>query len=307
MRLSAALLGIGLMASAPALAGDVIELRQSYAGHYVVPTTIGGRGPFPFILDTGANHTAILEALAYQLNLSFEDGIPETYHGLTGSASTVILGLSALDFGAGPSPIDRAITIDAEINADLVAFGILGTDVFGDSRVEIDLAEYTLEIDPSEDWGQGRFNGYIDRLGMMRVNGSVNGIETVFVVDTGATRSFINEALAEAIMTDRQFRNIEVMGLGPQTGRAGEVHVGTIRFSDLCVRNARALATDFPIFETFGLHETPAMIIGLDLLDHGQIRIDFGAGTFNVDSSAACRRRSTSLFERNAVIDQWQR
>lgn len=307
MRQTVAALGFCLMTSVPAMAGDVIELRQSYGGHYVVPTTIGDRGPFPFILDTGANHTAILEALAHQLNLSFEDGVPETYHGLTGSASTVILGVAQLDFGAGPAPIDRAITIDADINADLVAFGILGTDVFGDSRVEIDLANYTVEIEPDDRWDQSGFDGRIDRLGMMRVNGTVNGIETVFIIDTGATRSFINEALAEAVATDRQFRNIDVMGLGPQTGRAGELQIGTIRFSELCVRNARALATDFPIFETLGLYTTPAMIIGLDLLDRGQIQVDFGTGTFNVDSSAACRRRSTSLFERNIIMDQWQR
>ncbi|WP_421785787.1 aspartyl protease family protein [Hyphobacterium sp.] len=303
--IAAACLGLALGTSA--WADPEIELRQAYSGHYVIPTTIGGQGPYPFILDTGANHTALLEALAYQLGLSFADGTPDTFYGLTGAGPTVILGVSRIDFGAGPAPVERAITIDADINANLVAFGILGTDAFGDSRLEIDLRDYVIRIDPSSEWETADFAGVIDNIGMMRVMGSVNGIETVFIVDTGATRSFINEALADAVMTDRQVRNIEVFGLGPQSGQAGEMGIGTVRFSGLCIRNARALATDFPIFETLGLADTPAMIVGLDMLDHGVIRIDFAASQFRVESSAACRRRSSSLFERNLIHERWNR
>ncbi|WP_420431279.1 aspartyl protease family protein [Hyphobacterium sp.] len=297
----------GIAMTAQAWGGPEIELRQAFSGHYVLPTTIGGEGPYPFILDTGANHTALLEALAYQLGLSFADGTPDTFYGLTGAGPTVILGVSRIDFGAGPAPIDRAITIDADINANLVAFGILGTDAFGDSRVEVDLRDYVVRIDPSEAWQTADFSGVIDSIGMMRATGSVNGIETVFIVDTGATRSFINESLADAVMTDRQVRNIEVFGLGPQSGQAGEIGIGTVRFSGLCIRNARALATDFPIFETLGLANTPAMIVGLDLLDHGRIKIDFATSQFRIESSAACRRRSSSLFDRNIIYDRWQK
>lgn len=307
MRKLIAVACLGLSCVANAWAGPEIELRQAYSGHYVVPTTIGDNGPYPFILDTGANHTALLEALAHQLGLSFADGTPDTFYGLTGSDSTVILGVSRIDFGAGPAPVDRAITIDAPIDANLVAFGILGTDAFGDSRLEIDLRDYVIRVDPRAAWNTDEFNGAIDNMGMMRAMGSVNGIDTVFIIDTGATRSFINEALADAVMTDRQVRNIEVFGLGPSSGQAGEIGIGTVRFSGLCIRNARALATDFPIFETLGLGSTPAMIVGLDLLDHGVIKIDFAAERFEVDSSAACRRRSSSLFERNIIHDNWDR
>lgn len=297
----------GIAMTAQAWAGPEIDLRQAYSGHYVLPTTIGGQGPYPFILDTGANHTALLEALAYQLGLSFAEGTPDTFYGLTGAGPTVILGVSRIDFGAGPAPVDRAITIDADINANLVAFGILGTDVFGDSRVEIDLRDYVVRIDPSGSWQTADFSGVIDNIGMMRATGTVNGIETVFIIDTGATRSFINESLASAVMTDRQVRNIEVFGLGPQSGQAGEIGIGTVRFSGLCHRNARALATDFPIFETLGLDDTPTMIVGLDMLDHSLIRIDFATAQFRVEASAACRRRSSSLFERNYIYDSWNR
>jgi len=286
-----------------AQADDVLELRQSYAGHYVLPTMVGDRGPFPFILDTGANHTAILEVLAHQLDLSLQDGVPDTLYGLTGSSATVILGVAAIDFGAGPSPVERAVTIDADVNADLVAFGILGTDAFEGQQLEIDLSDYVIRVNPSaaEEWTG--LEGRISANGQLLARGTVSGVPTTFMIDTGATRSFINRALAEEIVAGRQMRNIEVHGMSAQGGNAGEVGIGTVRVSGLCHRNVRALASDFPIFETLGLNDTPAMIVGLDLLDHGQIRIDFASGEFNIDSSAACRRRSSSMLDRNMIYD----
>ncbi len=296
---------LSLTAWGMAGADDALELRQSYAGHYVLPTMVGDRGPFPFILDTGANHTAILELLAHQLDLSLRDGVPDTLYGLTGSNATVILGVAALDFGAGPAPVERAVTIDADVNADLVAFGIIGTDAFRGQRLEIDLTEYVIRVDPDAPWDLDELEGRISRNGMLLARGTVSGIETTFMIDTGATRSFINRALAEEVMTGRQMQRVEVFGMGPQGGNAGEVGIGTVRFTGLCHRNVRALASDFPIFETLDLADEPAMIVGLDLLDQGVIRIDFTNGVFTIDSSAACRRRSSSLLDRNLIYDRW--
>ncbi|WP_394694051.1 aspartyl protease family protein [Hyphobacterium sp.] len=293
--ISAAALSMTVWGSASA--EDILELRQSYAGHYVLPTMVGDRGPFPFILDTGANHTAILELLAHQLGLSFQDGVPDTLYGLTGSDSTVILGVAALDFGAGPAPIDRAVTIDAEVNADLVAFGIIGTDAFRGQRLEIDLIDYAATVDPDATWQESAFDGYIARNGMLLMEGRVGGVDTTFMIDTGATRSFVNRALAEAVVASRQMDRIEVMGMSGPGGNAGEIGIGTVRLPGLCRRNVRALASDFPIFDTLGLNERPAMIIGLDLLDNGIIRIDFEQGVFAIDNTATCRGRSTSLID----------
>lgn len=299
---SAIALGVGLMASAQA--DDVLELRQSFAGHFVLPTMVGDSGPYPFILDTGANHTAILEALAHQLNLSFQDGLPETLYGLTGSNATVVLGISRIDYGIGPAPVERAVTIDADINAELVAFGILGADAFAGRRLEIDFSDNVVRVDPQEDWS-GDLEGRISGQGLLMATGTVSGIETTFMIDTGATRSFINEALAREVLTGRQMQRVEVFGMGPQGAHAGEVGIGTVRFTGLCQRNVRALATDFPIFETIGLEDEPAMIVGLDLLDTGVVRVDYASGRFEVDSSAACRRRSSSLLDRNVIYDNW--
>lgn len=305
--LAAVILIFQVFPPAQASADTEIELRRSFAGHVVLSTMIGDRGPYPFILDTGANQTAILETLARQIGLSLSEGTPDTFYGLTGPSATIILGVSRIDFGAGPAPVDEAVTIDANIDSDLVAFGILGTDAFAGRQVEIDFNSNTLWLDTGHDWAAGEFPGWLDGMGLLRTTGTINSVPVIFIVDTGATRSFVNGALAESIMTRRQMRRVEVFGMGPQSGMAGEIQVGTVRFAGFCQRNVRVLATDFPIFETLGVGDTPAMIVGLDLLGQSNLRIDFSEGRFDVASSAACRRRSSSLFERNLIHDNWGR
>ena len=60
-------LATGAAHSSEALAGDDIQLERTPSGHLLLPVTIGDAGPFPFILDTGASHTAIAAPVAEQL------------------------------------------------------------------------------------------------------------------------------------------------------------------------------------------------------------------------------------------------
>ena len=59
-----------LPAPAVQLAGDSLAVpMDSWQGRSVVQVTIGGRGPFPFVLDTGAQGSVIAKALADSLRL----------------------------------------------------------------------------------------------------------------------------------------------------------------------------------------------------------------------------------------------
>jgi predicted aspartyl protease len=46
---------------------DSLAFRSSRPGEIVVPVTVNGTGPFPFLLDTGSSHTAVSSSLARQL------------------------------------------------------------------------------------------------------------------------------------------------------------------------------------------------------------------------------------------------
>src|SRR5215472_8714733 len=48
---------------------DVLAASSDVANRVTVPVTVNGRGPFPFIVDTGSTTTVMSEVLAAQLAL----------------------------------------------------------------------------------------------------------------------------------------------------------------------------------------------------------------------------------------------
>ena len=74
--------------------GGVIEIRRGADGYYHWPGTINGR-PVEFLVDTGANGSAIPAALAQELRLELGDAVPSVTAGGTavGHPARVDIGL----------------------------------------------------------------------------------------------------------------------------------------------------------------------------------------------------------------------
>lgn len=67
---SAALVVIAVLAPNAAVAErSEIDVRIDENGTVIVPVTINGRGPFPFVLDTGSTHSVVSVSLAEQLGM----------------------------------------------------------------------------------------------------------------------------------------------------------------------------------------------------------------------------------------------
>jgi predicted aspartyl protease len=118
--------------------------RRDRAGRIVAPVEINGRGPFRFILDTGANRSAISAATAEELGLEVEVDAPMGVHGVTGSSilpSVEVASLRAgeIDFGGRRMPVlPQAVFGGTD--------GILGIDALQDARVEVDFARDRVTI-----------------------------------------------------------------------------------------------------------------------------------------------------------------
>jgi hypothetical protein len=65
----------------------------------VVPVTINGRGPFRFIVDTGANHSTISPQLVRALKLETEQGPMVTLDGITGAGQVSYVAIDSLRAG----------------------------------------------------------------------------------------------------------------------------------------------------------------------------------------------------------------
>jgi predicted aspartyl protease len=287
----------------PALAWDdlpiqTISMHETRGGQYAIPTVVEGHGPVDFLVDTGANNTAVLTPLAIKLGLLGQEEHDAVLHGMTGSVETRLLRVDELDFGAGNvGPLQTAL-IPLAPDTYLTAHGLLGADAFATEIIAIDFVAEELRIGVASPNPNIRRNLFeIDADGLLRGTVNVSGIRATAIIDTGSTHTIANSSLLNAVSVTRPAMFMELSGVTSSDGaQAGTVLVETIRLGGLCRRGFRVLRSDLAIFDTLGIGDEPSIIIGLDFLDDAIITIDRPGGVFVVSSGAGtCRGRSTSL------------
>jgi hypothetical protein len=132
-----------------------VPLREVSTGHHLVDATINGRAA-AFVLDTGANVTAVGLDRAEQFGVSGQSGgLSGVVSGVGGSAGQV----SIESFEIGPITIRQDRIVTAGLGELLTALGqiageeiagIIGQDVLTEHRAIIDVARpmlYLIEED----------------------------------------------------------------------------------------------------------------------------------------------------------------
>jgi hypothetical protein len=199
------------------VAGQVAEL---------VNVCIGGRGPYPFVLDSGAGQSTIDAGLARRLHLPVS-GQSTLFAGVgcTGRARPVSVGAWSLE-GVDLSPQDLTSATLPQIGGRGEPVGLLGSDVlsrFGGVRVDFDAGvlvlpgpegaplagsgSYTGPVGPPPDPVLTQGGGTTVPLTVQPLPGDVSlnvavrfagGPRRSFVVDTGSSQSVVATAAARA-------------------------------------------------------------------------------------------------------------
>ena len=122
-----------------------IDTAIDVVDRMTVPVTIDGRGPFPFVVDTGADRTVVSRELATALGLAA--GGPATMHSMSGvgQVSTVLVER----LGVGGRTRDDELRAPALAEIHLGAKGLLGVDSLKGRRVVMDFARGTFSVTES--------------------------------------------------------------------------------------------------------------------------------------------------------------
>lgn len=274
--------------------GEEIVLQRTPSGHLVLPVTIGGDGPFPFILDTGATHTAIASSLAERFGYAPEWQQVDDVQALTTRFEAERFALDALEV-AGQAPVDLvSVIIPVEPGQPTPIAGLLGADAILSSRYRMDLSAGRLSFDVA---GLEHVDGQLDPTGllvgeatMLRASGPVH-----VMLDSGSARTIANIPLERRIGNRHMvMRSMTIGGIdGRETEEASLLAIRQFRMGGLCFPGLRVLHSDLDIFRHLGWEHEPAMVIGMDLLRHATITIDREAGVFQIDAAIpdyACER-----------------
>ncbi len=262
---------------------DVITMFNDSGQRMSVDITINGRGPFPFIVDTGAENTLIARDLATQLAL--QEGPDKTIHSLGASRTvgTVVIPQLAVNRLVVRDTVAAALSRN-----NLGAAGILGLPALRSQRMLLDFKAGTMSLTPSderpENWeGDSILVTARSRLGqLILTDASIEGEFVQVILDTGNDLSVGNLALRRLLAKRGAIRSgsetaIELLDVNGTTTIVNATTVKEFRIASVGFENLPVAFADARVFTVLGLKRAPALLLGMDALQlFGRVSIDFG-------------------------------
>ena len=259
--------------------------RSDRLGRVVAPVTVNGQGPFRFIVDTGANRSALSLELAARLGLAPHGA--ENVHSVHGVSVAPLANVDRLQYGEVSLNAAALPMLGGNVLAG--EDGLLGVDGMSGRRLRMDFERNCIEIMPSSQ--ARRLRGWSTIQGDMRfghlivVRGSIDGIRVNLLIDTGSDSSLANVALREALDARMRRRGREIVAYtaGDNVLLRDAILVPRMTMGELSVRDVTAFVGDYHIFEIWGLIEEPTLLLGMDVLSQARgLAIDYGRGTVHL-------------------------
>src|SRR5258708_19157482 len=122
-----------------------VRFRNERDNRMTVSVRLSGAGPYHFLVDTGADRTAVSRELVTKLKLP--SGRSAELHSVAGGSTVSTPRVHNLELTRIPEPsVDAAVLESANIGADR----ILGVDLLRSQRGEFDFEKQTMSIVPAE-------------------------------------------------------------------------------------------------------------------------------------------------------------
>jgi predicted aspartyl protease len=260
-------------AEAQSVPDAVLAASADAANRMTVPVTINERGPFPFIVDTGSTTTV----LAAQLGLRPTDKL--LVKAAMGAAASNAVRVMSLE--VGPRRLAN-LHMPILARSDLGALGILGIDAVSREKLVMDFRKKQMILTASSRRGDDPFGVTVtakSRYGqLLLVDCDVEGMPLYVILDTGSEFSIGNTTMRTMLERHRATYSVEVADVTRGSVSAAIGLLRTLDVGHVEVTNLNIAYADLYTFEQFGLHDKPAMLLGMSTLRHfTRVSIDFPA------------------------------
>lgn len=266
--------------AAPDQAAQEIKGRTDAANRMTVGVRIDGRGPFPFVVDTGAERTVISVELAAQLRLISAPSARLLSLSEESVVPTVLIPRLSIS-----NTVVGAISAPALARDHLGAAGILGIDTLQKQRVVFDFKRGLMKISPSAEREEHTYGEEIvvrarSRFGrLVLADASVGDQKVYVIIDSGAQLSIGNPALLRRLAARRQNKSVLPVRLTSVTGgtiTANTALLRKVRIGGVRMENMPVVIADSGVFHKLGLSDRPALLLGMDVLrSFDRVSIDF--------------------------------
>jgi hypothetical protein len=277
------------------VSGDAMSARE-IRSRLTLPVTVNGTGPFRFLVDSGADRSVVGRRLSDTLGL-----LPQHCLRLHGTAGTTLVpAVRVRSLRVGNGALENLLLPalpDAAIGAD----GVLGIDALAGQRLKLDFEARTITLEDARrreaitgEAGDIVVTARRQRGQLILAAASSAGTRMLAVIDTGAEVTVGNAALRARIVgrNGGGGEQITLIGVTGDQITADLVIVPELTIGGLGFRNVPIAFTDAPPFALFGLTETPAVLLGTDVLQaFRRVTLDFRRRKVRFSLRAGARRR----------------
>lgn len=255
-----------------------LDLQEDRARRMRVQARVDGKGPFPFLVDTGADHSVLSVELARALKLP-SAGVARV-NGIAGSTIAPRAAVGRLEVGGRRLDRLAAPLLPREY---LGALGLIGLDILSGQQVDIDFPRRRMDVRRARGFGSTPGEVVVrgkSRFGKLILVDSTVKREPIFVVlDTGAQDSIGNGALRGLLDRRRRAAIAKPVELRSVTGQTleGELdQLAELTLGGVLLRGIAVVFAELHTFRIYALDKEPALMLGMNTLrSFNNVRVDF--------------------------------
>jgi Aspartyl protease len=266
-----------------------VPLTPAGDGHDTIPAFVNGKGPFAFILDTGADGSALYQWFAEKAQLS--KGKLRDVDGQTGNVSSPSYSLKSLSVDghaihnivADGLPNRHDTGIEAGVAGNDLMDGTIAIFDFPCRSVELRKKPVDIYAIVSSDSVMVQGESVPDGT-QLTLPVTVEGVEGTAYLDTGSRDTRISPSFAAAAHIDpssSEFRDADLIFGFKSKGTVSRIGpIGSVQFAGITIARAQARVIALPVFGAFRPGGPPAMILGMDLMQGYRLVYDHEAKRF---------------------------
>jgi len=255
-----------------------VKFQNERYDRMTVPVLLSGTGPYRFLVDTGADRTAVSRDIATRLQL--EIGQRAALHSVAGVSRVTTATIPSLQLTRNPVRIVDAPLLEA---VNMGADGIIGVDSLRSQRVMFDFEAQTMSIVPSVTPDFHDEAGTIVVRAMRRsgrlvvTEARANNRPLTVVLDTGAQISIGNEALRRQLSDNNSIeRQVELDSVTGEKLLGEIVLVRELQIGGITMTNLAVVFAPAHTFKQLKLDNRPAMLLGMNAIRaFKKVSIDF--------------------------------
>ncbi len=251
-----------------------VETRLSVEVH------VNGRGPYRFIVDSGADTSVVGLRIARDLELPLAS--PAILNAMT--ARNVVDRVKVDRLTVGSSTVGD-LELPALREIDLGGEGMIGIDALVQQRLMMDFEKHLIKVEDAR-IPERREPGEIVIIArrqhgqLILTHVKAAGYDLDAIIDTGSQITIGNLALRDKLMRHNRdkFITVPVIGVTGETAKLQVARIAELRLGPVTLHDVPMAFANVPPFKTFGLSQQPALLLGTDILDtFRRISLDFRA------------------------------